>query len=110
MPITRKQFELEIDTKTEEWMDKIKVFLAEHKDGAFTEYELRQHYSPILLGLLSEQEKRLFHITKKDLFDFLPDEAQAFHLALEKLVQTIDVEKRIIRDTEYYAYREEIRF
>lgn len=112
MPITRRQFELEIDIKTEEWMDKIEAFLAEHKDEAFTEEDLRQHYRPILLGLLSEQEKRRLQVIggKGDPFAILPDEKRAFDLALEKLVEIQAAEKRIFRDTHYYAYNKDLPF
>jgi len=44
MPITRKQFESEIDPEIEEWMKKIHTFLAEHKDEAFTADELKKQW------------------------------------------------------------------
>ncbi len=40
MPITRKQFEMGIDPKIEEWMKEIHSFLAQDKDTAFKKGEL----------------------------------------------------------------------
>jgi hypothetical protein len=40
MPITRKQFELGINSETEVWMRKIYAFLVEHRDRAYTRLEL----------------------------------------------------------------------
>ena len=86
MPITRKQFELEIDTEIEKWMEKIRAFLVEHKDVAFSRTELWE----TLCGKGEEWE--------------------AWVSALDKLVELAQAEKRIIRDTNYYAYGEEIPF
>lgn len=109
MPITRKQFELEIDTKTEEWMKKIHGFLAERKDEAFSEAELREHYSPTLFESLSDSEKRLAKLQGyRNAFNLLPGEQSAFSLALERLVELGAIGKSIIRDTAYYAYRQEL--
>ena len=112
MPITRRQFELEIDTKTEEWMEKIRAFLAEHKDEAFTLEEIRQHYEPTLLELLSDTEKKIVqHLgTQTDAFFYLPDEKSAFYLALEKLVEQLVVVRRTIRDVYYYSWYETDEF
>ena len=109
MPITRRQFELEIDAKIEEWMRKIHSFLAEHKDEAFNEDELRQHYSPPLVGLLSDAQKRYLQVKGKgDPFDILPGEKWSFDRALEKLVDLRAVEKATIRASEYYAYKRDL--
>lgn len=109
MPITRRQFELEIDTKTEEWMDTIKVFLAEHKSEAFTLEELRRHFSPVLVERLSDLEKKMVQaMGKGNPFNVPSDEKGAFDLALEKLVEQNMVEKRIVRGTPYYAYPTEV--
>lgn len=113
MPITRRQFELGIDSKIEEWMKKIHSFLSERKDEAFTEKELRQHFSPTLLERLSDPQKRLVQSQRErkievDAFGFLPDEREAFELALEKLEEQRAVEERKIRDIYYYSYREEL--
>ncbi len=86
MPITRKQFEIGVDTKIEEWMKKILAFLAEHKDEAFTHDELRK----AILGTSWKISER-----------------EAFDEALNKLVELGGAEKRIIRGTDYYSYREQ---
>lgn len=88
MPITKRQFELEIDQKTEEWMKSIHAFLAQHKDEAFTEHEIRQQFRPAV-----------------GVFAILPEEEADFHLGLEKLVGLGAVGKAIIRGSAYYAYR-----
>ncbi len=80
MPITRKQFELEIDSKIEEWMKKIYTFLAEHKDVAFGRRELWE-------TLCGESEER-----------------RAWDTALSKLVEMGAVERRAIRGTDYHSY------
>ena len=109
MPITRKQFQLEIDPKIEEWMGKIHSFLAERKDEAFTEEELRQHYSPALLEIVSDKQRRLLQVTgKRDPFDVLSDEKWAFGLALEKLVELGAAGQATVRGSEYYAYRRKL--
>ncbi len=82
MPITRKQFEIGIDPKIEEWMEKIRAFLSEHKDEAFNANEL-------LEALHGRNEPK----------DFLA--------AVEKLVELGAAEKKIIRGTDYYSYREQ---
>jgi len=107
MPITRKQFAIGIDPKTEEWMRKINGFLAERKDEAFTGEELREHYEPTLVELLSDTERKIIQqpSVQADAFHFLPDERFAFDLALEKLEELKVTVKHIIRGTEYYVYR-----
>lgn len=107
MPITRRQFELEIDTKIEEWMGEISKFLVEHKYEAFSQEELSQHFAPILVERLSDFEKKILKATRtEDPLTISSDEAKAFNLALEKLVEIHAVGKRIIRGTYYYAFIE----
>ncbi len=84
MPITRRQFEMEIDTQIEEWMKKIHGFLTEHKDVAFKESELRY-------ALWGERPLPL-------------DVMQALNRALEKLFELKAVEAKKIRDEWYYSY------
>jgi hypothetical protein len=84
MPITRRQFELEIDIEIEGWMEKISAFLAEHKDEAFKESEL-------WYALWGDRPLPL-------------DVMQAFDRALEKLSELEAVEFRKIRDEWYYSY------
>jgi hypothetical protein len=111
MPITRKQFLYEIDTKTEEWMIRIHGFLAEHKDEAFMEEELRQHYAPTLIQLLSETEQKMVQRPDAgiDAFYFLPNESSALSLALVTLVEVKAVRKADIRGSVYYAYWKELK-
>lgn len=108
MPITRRQFELEIDEELEEWMRDIHGFLAEHKDEALTKEELLEHYRSGLLEQLSDQEKELSITESVDPFDILSGEKTAFELALEKLVEFGVVGKAKIRYSEYYAYKDEL--
>ena len=109
MPITRRQFELEIDEKIEEWMWAIHRLLAEHKDEAFTEEELLEHYRPALSEQLSDDQRKLLKIRGlTDPFDVLTSEKWAFDLALEKLVDFGVVSKAEIRRSDYYAYRDEL--
>ena len=104
MPITRKQFEMGIDNKTEEWMGKIQTYLCEHIEEAFSKEELRQYFGTTLVELLEEHQKRIVEQQKNvDAFYFLPDEKSAFNSALGKLVETDDIEVRIIRDVYYYS-------
>lgn len=79
MPITRKQFELEIDPKTEEQMKPIESFLSSHKNDAFGREELWE-------ALRGKGEER-----------------EAWDAALDKLVELGVVEKRIIRGADYYS-------
>ncbi len=90
MPITRKQFEWGVDTEIEDWMNKILAFLAEHENEAFTRDELWK--------LIYKQTS--WQMTVRE----------AFNEALDKLVFIKDVERRIIRDVEYYIHTEAIPF
>ena len=83
MPITRKQFELGIDSEIEEWMKKIHSFLSEHKDQAFSEGELRES-----LGLKLPTPVK---------------EIKAFEAALDKIVGLGVAEERLILDKSYYS-------
>ena len=104
MPITRKQFEMGIDSKIEEWMAKIRAFFTERKDEAFTEEEIRQHFSASLIERLTDLEKKIIQTTAtKDPFDILGDEKSAFESALETLVDFKAIEMREIRGTYYYC-------
>ncbi len=111
MPITRKQFLYEIDAKTEEWMIRIHGFLAEHKDEAFTEEELRQHYAPTLIQLLTEVEQKMVRRPNAiiDAFYYLPGEGSALSLALVTLVEVKAVQKAVIRESVYYASEKEVK-
>ena len=109
MPITRKQFEVGIDPKIEEWMKTIHSFLYEHKNEGFTEEELREQYRPTLFESLSDEKKKFLETRRsRDPFHILSDENRAFELALEKLVELRAAAKAIIRDTEYYAVRKKL--
>ena len=84
MPITRRQFEWGVDAEIEEWMEKIRAFLAEHKDEAFTMDELWKAIYAKSSWPTSVRE--------------------AFVEALDKLVIIETAETRIIRDIKYYLY------
>lgn len=88
MPITRKQFELEIDSATEERMKRVHAFLTAHKDQAFTESELHDRFEGELAQLFEKYE--------------------TFGAALEKLVDIGVVEKRRLRNVYYYAYAKDL--
>jgi hypothetical protein len=80
MPITRKQFEL--GTNITGWMKEIHDFLTEHKDEAFTEEELREHWD-------------LEHLSPMHL---------ALSDALERLREMGAAEKKKIQAQDYYSY------
>ena len=90
MPITRKQFEWGVDAKVEEWMEKIRAFLTEHKDEAFTLEEVKSEWKP-------RYDSRTWFIS----------EEKVLEEALNKLVEQGMAEERTIRDTNYYAHKEE---
>ncbi|MBE0415690.1 MAG: hypothetical protein IBX36_04020 [Dehalococcoidia bacterium] len=97
MPITRKQFELEVDSEVEGWMRKIHSFLGEFKEQAFTKDELAEQ-----LDGFSERYKELrlkgviVGITPKLKFD------SDFEVALEELLETGAVDTRLVRGEGYY--------
>ncbi len=99
MPITRKQFEMGIDTKIQEWMRKIHSFLAAHKDEAFTSGELHEYLDP---SWIRDFEGKPF-ITF-DESTAIKEEREAFNVTLEKLVGLEAVEERKIRGEYYYSY------
>jgi hypothetical protein len=89
MPITRRQFELGIDAKTEEWMDRIRTFLAEHRDEAFTDDELWKAIYAKPTWTASEREA-----FDEALYTFVYEAAEE------------SVGRKKIRDIYYYAYEE----
>ena len=101
MPITRKQFELEINSKTSEWMRKIHKLLAEHKDQAFSAKELYKSFTGKQLPRfpIPEDEGGGFGYSAEGY-----EEGVAFDTALEKLVELGTAEKRIIQGEDYYSY------
>ena len=86
MPITRRQFELEIDSKIEEWAKKVYAFLVEHKDEAFTSDELENQWR-------HDYDSRTW----------LGVESEVFTKALNKLVELRAAEERQIRGKYYYS-------
>jgi len=108
MPITRRQFEMGIDNRIEEWMEKIRAYLCEHRDEAFAKEELRKYFSTTLVESLDERYQRIMqHNKNMDAFNFLSDEWSAFESALSKLFEIRDIEEREIRDVIYYSCKEE---
>lgn len=95
MPITRKQFELGIDSPVQDWMNKLYDFLAARKEQAFAEDELADE----LNGWDPKQKElkaRVPSLVVRPLGDF--------KLALEKLVETRAVGVRRIKETAYYSH------
>ena len=86
MPITRKQFELEMDSKIEGWVKKVYAFLVEHKTEAFTDGELKNQWRV-------DYDSRSWLVT----------EDTAFTEALAKLIEFKAAEVRIIRGQYYYS-------
>jgi len=82
MPITKRQFDWGVDGEIEAWMDKIKQYLKENKDKAFTAYELMEIF----------HGKAAWGISEKD----------AFNEAIEKLEEEESIEKKKIREDIYY--------
>ena len=107
MPITRRQFELEIDAKIEEWMRKIHSFLNTHAEEAFTEAELHEALDPSWLVDLQKKDRQQGFLSLEE-SSTRKSEERAFDLALEKLVELGAVGKATIRASEYYAYRREL--
>ncbi|MBI2832231.1 MAG: hypothetical protein HYX79_08245 [Chloroflexi bacterium] len=87
MPITRRQFELEIDPKVEEWMRSIHSFLTTSKNEAFT-------FSELWEALVGER-------TGSGLTTSISED---FRLALDSLLELGAVEKRKVRNLDYYSY------
>jgi hypothetical protein len=86
---------LGIDSEVEEWMKKIHSFLIEHKDEAFSAYELLEQLSS-LRGVLRTGGS--VEVSK------LEEEEVATDAALEKLVEMGAAEKRTIRGEYYFSY------
>jgi len=86
MPITRKQFELGIDTEIEGYMKRIRDFLAEHQEEAFTLSELGHALGVPLASWLR-----------------LPSGELALLRALDKLVEAGAVEAKLIENIAYHA-------
>ncbi|HEX78472.1 MAG TPA: hypothetical protein G4O03_08745 [Dehalococcoidia bacterium] len=95
MPITRKQFELEIDREIEEWMKKIHDFLAKRKEEAFSAEELYRTFTGRRLRIPPTEDEEGGYYEKEGI---------DFDAALEKLVEIAAVEKRIIRAEDYYCW------
>ncbi|MDP2936456.1 MAG: hypothetical protein Q8O86_08200 [Dehalococcoidia bacterium] len=116
MPITRKQFDLAVESRIEEWMKTIHAFLAEHKDEAFSTIELKQALHPIpaeLEGLRSADIRRGGGQPDIGTVDWVQlekeraykEDDRAIDRALEKLAQLRTTEERIASGTSYYLYR-----
>lgn len=86
MPITRKQFELGIDSTVEDWMEKIYTFLDQNKTQAFNSSEIGAALdAPSNYGEMGYAQER------------------AFNSALEKLVEMNAVNEREVEGTIYFA-------
>jgi len=92
MPITRRQFELGIDDKVEELMQRIASYLEDHKDSAFSfeELKLALHTGPERgeLGAIYASPRPEWHLLGP---------------ALERLVDLNVVSLRVVAGTGYYA-------
>ena len=85
MPITKRQFELGIDSDAEGWMRQVYELLEADNELAYAEAELGDK----ILG-----EQYLADATKRNLFP----------KALEVLARLNAVERREVGDTYYYAF------
>ncbi|MBI2304616.1 MAG: hypothetical protein HYU86_07720 [Chloroflexi bacterium] len=95
MPITRKQFELGIDSAIEEWMKRIHRFLADHKDEAFTEEEIK-------LNILGQPPERDTPEWIKTLLKY-QEKQVGFSEALGKLVELSAAKEKSVGGATYYA-------
>lgn len=86
MPISRKQFELGINDAIEQRMHDIQSLLAEQKNAAFSEPDLRKHFG------VGDSGRAAAHI----------------HHALQKLTDFGAIETRYIGHEAYYAYKTEL--
>ena len=85
MPLSKRQFELGIDSEAEDWMRQAYQFLARHPDLAYSSGELAE----AILGTEASSEKsgKLDH-------------------ALDVLAEIGAFDKAKVRGTDYYAFRE----
>ena len=97
MPITGKQFELGIDSAVEGWMRKIHSFLDDHRDEAFTKYELAEQ-----VNAFTRRYKEAGKELKEQLAKLLAEFNSDFELALDRLLETGAVDTRLIRGETYY--------
>ena len=83
MPLTKRQFELEIDEEIENWMRGVYDLLVNHRDLAYSDRELRD----AVLGehLRYETERK-------------------FLRALEVLVEIEAIEARRVHSNDYFAF------
>lgn len=97
MPLTRKQFELGINSDVEAAMRRIHSYLSEHKDQAFTKEEIALALGVSFLGSApqSGEGREKYWERVKHYRDF--------EVALEKLIELRVVEGAEISATTYYA-------
>ena len=87
MPLSVRQFELGIDQEIDGWMRQVYELLINHQDLAYSSEEL----SLEVLGGSAEAA-----------------EYEKFELALDVLAQIRAVEKRWVKDTDYYAFLQKL--
>lgn len=87
MPLTKRQFELQIDQQIEGWMRQVYELLETHQDLAYSGDELRHE-------LLGDSPA--------------PTKAETFGRALETLDSIGAVEKREVHDLVYYAFNRKV--
>lgn len=92
MPLTRRQFELGIDEEIEAWMQQVYHLLANIRDLAYSELELRQN----ILG----EGGRVAHVTQGE-------RKAKFQRALDVLVFVEAIERRQVDGSDYYAFARE---
>lgn len=83
MPLTKRQFELGIDSEAEEWMRQAYRLLAEHRDLAYSVEELEE----AILGA-----------------EVPHDRSMKLVRALEVLADIGAADKGVVESTEYYAF------
>ncbi len=86
MPLTKRQFELGIDSEAEDWMRQAYRLLIEHRDLAYSAHELEQ----AILGIEESFDK-----------------VNKLNRALDVLAEIGAVDKGEVEGTEYYAFRVE---
>lgn len=87
MPLTRRQFELGIDEESENWMRQVYELLASHRDLAYSSEEL-------YLAVLDKSTD----VAHREKFDH----------ALYILAEVGGVDVRVVDDTRYFAFLEEL--
>jgi len=102
MPITRKQFDLGIDSEIERWMREVHEYLGQNRDMAYSASDLDAALETAFPRADFEGEIDVL----EDIFPAQP--RRRLQIALEKLVALGAIEARVVDSQAYYAYCEDL--